>query len=189
MDIQTILNEVNNAAAGSKTLLVEKYVTSDGAVKDYMVRLLPEDGYKALVKESLDILDGDPSKFMKDLKPADADMGEWAQAVSEQIDSFNKTLNPSADAPARNYKKELVKMGASYVDKQEFDNGAVNTAVLKNLVILSSVNHTPDKASKGPKGNIPKYKEMIRNELPIGKYLGQLNLSPEKVTSVRAVTL
>ncbi len=189
MNTQEILQEINSAATSGGNLLIEKYITSDGAIKDYVVRLLPDNGYKNLVQQSLDMLNEDANKFLRDLKPTEADTGEWVQAVSEQIDSFVKTLKPSPDAPVRNYTKELVKMGAAYVDKQDLDNNSLNTIVLKNLEVLSSVNHTPDKLFKSPKGNIPKYKELIRKELPISKYLGQLNLAPEKVTSVRAVQL
>jgi len=189
MQIEDILHEVNKADAGSKTMLIEKYNTSDGAVKDYVIKLLPPDGYHALVRESLEQLQKETNKFMHDIRPADADMAEWAQAITEQVNSFNNSLMPSETKAARNYTKELVKLGAAYVEKQELESKTIQTAVLKNLVVLSSVNHTPEKAAKVPKGNVPRYKEIIRSNLPISAYLGQLNLAPGKVASVRAVDM
>lgn len=187
MDTNEILEQVNKAAATEQLLLIEKYVTSDNVVKDYVVKILPENGYQDLVKQSLEILNKETEKFMFKLKPADADMGEWAQAVSEQIDSFNKTLNPSADKKAINFKKELIKVGAAYIDKAEIETTMPSCIVLKNLQIMATTLHSENAPDKMPKGNVPRYKELIRRELPIAAYLGQLNLAPGKVASVRAV--
>jgi hypothetical protein len=189
MNNNEILEQINKAAATGQTLLIEKYVTSDNVVKDYVVKLLPEDGYKDLVKQSLDILNSDTEKFMFKLKPSDADMAEWAQAVSEQIDSFNKTLNPPADKKAINFKKELIKVGAAYIDKAEMEASMPSCIILKNIQVMATTLHSENVPDKQPKGNVPKYKELIRRELPIASYIGQLNLSPDKVTSVRAVAL
>ncbi len=52
MTPQDIINEIEKAKAGDRTLMIAGYKTSDGAVKDYVVELLPSDGYKELVRKS-----------------------------------------------------------------------------------------------------------------------------------------
>lgn len=187
MTYDEIKTEVEKAIADDRTLFIENYVTSDGVVKDYMVKLLPDSGYKDLVKESLEKLNTSTEEFMNEIRPADADMVEWATAVSEQIDSFSKTLAPDKEKKEMNFKNPLVKVGAVHVYQSEFEAGNISGVVLKNLQVLSSVVKSGQADEKLPKGNVAKYKHVVRSKLPIASYLGQLNLLPGKFSSVRSV--
>jgi hypothetical protein len=177
--------EVEKALAGDKAILVEKYTTSDGVVKDYVVELLPDSGYKDLIKESLEILDKNPEEFLFNMRPSDADAEEWITAVNEQINSFKNSLNPSSDKPAWTEKQVLTKFGSILLTSGDSEPAAV----LKNMRVLSSTVQTENVEEKLPKGNIPRYKHIIRSKLPISKYLPRLNLAPGKFTSVKSVSL
>jgi hypothetical protein len=76
-----------------------------------------------------------------------------------------------------------------YFYESEFKASAVSTIILKNVQVLSSTNHSKDVEDKIPKGNIAKYKHMIREHLPVSKYVAQFALSPGKVAIVKAVSL
>lgn len=182
-----IIDEIKKAQESSKTLLLEKYVNTDGVVKDYVIKLLPGDGYHSLVQQSLEILDNNAQKFMSDIKPADADMAEWAKAVSEQIDSFKKSLDPDKEKKAFTYKNPTVSDNGMHFYEEEFKSGNVNTVMIKNIEVMSTTLHSETVEEKLPKGNVARYKHIIRSHLPISKYVGQFNLSPDKVQNVKAV--
>jgi hypothetical protein len=187
MNATEIIEEIKKAQESSKTLLLEKYVNSDGVVKDYVVRLLPGEGYHDLVKQSLDILDSNTQKFMSDIKPEDADMAEWATAISDQIDSFKKSLNPDKEKKAFTYKNPTVSNDGMHFYEEEFKSGNVNTVIIKNVEVLSTTLHSENVEEKLPKGNIARYKHIIKSHLPITRYVGQFNLSADKVQCVKAV--
>jgi hypothetical protein len=168
MTIEEIKNEIDKALAGDRTLMLKGYKSSDGTVKDHVVVLLPEDGYN-------------------ELRPKDADTAEWAQALIEQGDSFSASLNPDKPVKEMQFKNPLVKQGGMHFYKSEIESGEVQTVIIKNLQVLSTTNHTPEKEAKEPKGNIPRHKNLIKSKLPISQYVGQFNLSPDKVELVRAV--
>lgn len=187
MTTEEIRQEIEKALAGDKTLMLQGYTSSDGSVKDYVVSLLPDDGYKQLVKSSYEKLNTETEFFMQELRPADADITEWAKAVSEQLDSFSKSMSEDKPVKEMQFKNPTVKQGGMHFYKAELEAGYVKTVILKNVAVLSTTNHSPDKEVKEPKGNIPKYKSMIRAHLPVSKYVGQFNLSPDKVELVRAL--
>lgn len=187
MTTDEIRKEIDKSLNGDRTLMLKGYKSSDGAIKDYVVLLLPDDGYKSLVKQSKDKLNKETEFFINELRPADADAAEWVTAITEQLASFDNSL--SEDKPARDmqFKNPLVKLGGMHFYKSELEADAVQTVIIKNVQVLSTTNHTPDKEAKEPKGNIPKYKNIIRSKLPISQYVGQFNLSPDKVDIVKSL--
>jgi hypothetical protein len=187
--IEEIKSEVSKALAGDQTLLINRYVNSQGAVKDLVVRILPRDGYTQLVKESLDILNHDLQKFLTDLKPVEAEPIEWIEAIQEQIASFTKSLNKDESEPVKYHKNTLIYSEGLYFDMTEFQTGAETSCVLKGAYLLSSTNHSPDIPAKEPKGNKARYKQIIKNQLPISNYIAQLVLEPGKVELVKAVSM
>lgn len=189
MTIPEIKNEIEKAVAGDRTLLIKGYKSSDGSVKDHVVILLPDDGYKNLVKQSQEKLDKEVGYFLNEIRPKDADTAEWAQALIEQGDSFNSSLNPDKPIKEMQFKNPLVKQGRMHYYQSEIESGEVQTVIIKNLQVLSTTNHTPEKAAKEPKGNIPRYKNMIKSKLPISQYVGQFNLSPDKIDMVKACSM
>jgi hypothetical protein len=185
MTHEEINSEVEKALAGDKAVLIEKYVTSDGVVKDYVVELLPDSGYKDMIKESLETLNKNPEEFLFNIRPSDADAEEWVTAVTEQINSFKNSLDPSSDKPAWTDKQVLTKFGSVLLTSSD----SAPTVVIKNMRVLSSTVQTENVEEKLPKGNIPRYKHIIRSKLPISKYLPRLNLAPGKFTAVKSVSL
>lgn len=189
MKIEQIKTEVKKALAGDKVLLLEKYTSSEGQIKDYVIRLLPDDGYINLVKESLEILNNEAEKFLRDIRPSSADAVEWAKAAAEQIASFSNSLNPDKEKKNFNFKNPLVKDDGLYFYESEFKDGNINTVIIKNAQVLSSTNHSEEAEDKLPKGNIARYKYLIRAHLPVSKYVAQFILSPGKVETVKAVSM
>lgn len=187
MTSDEIKHEVEKALAGDKTLMLKGYKSSDGAVKDYVVLLLPDDGYKNLVKTSHEKLNKETEFFMNELKPADADIAEWAAAITEQVESFNKSMSDNKPVKEIQFKNPTVRQGGMHFYQSEFESGEINTVIIKNVQVLSTTNHTPDKEVKEPKGVIPRYKNLIRSQLPISQYVGQFNLSPDKVELVKSL--
>lgn len=187
MTTEEIKNEIDKALAGDRTLMLKGYKSSDGSVKDYVVLLLPDDGYKHLVKTSQEKLNKEVEFFMNEIRPVDADIVEWATAIAEQHDSFVKSLSASKPTKDMQFKNPTVKQGGMHFYQSEFEAGAVQTVIIKNVQVLSYTNHTPEKEAKEPKGNIPRYKNLIRSKLPISQYVGQFNLSPDKVEIVKSL--
>jgi hypothetical protein len=187
MTPEDIKQEVERALNQDRTLMLKGYKSSDGSVKDYIVTLLPDDGYKNLVKISHEKLNKETEFFMTELRPAEADVAEWATAITEQIESFNKSLSEDKPVKEMQFKNPTVKQGGMHFYQSEFETGDVKTVIIKNVQVISVTNHTPDKEVKEPKGNIPRYKNLIKSKLPISQYVGQFNLSPDKVEMVKAL--
>jgi hypothetical protein len=189
MTIDEIKNEIDKALAGDRTLMLKGYKSSDGTVKDHVVVLLPEDGYKNLIKQSQEKLDKETDFFINELRPKDADIIEWTTAIAEQEYSFKASLNPDKPVKEMKFKNPLVKQGGMHFYQSEIESGEAQTVIIKNLQVLYTTNHTPEKEAKEPKGNIPKYKNLIKSNLPIRQYVGQFNLSPDKVELVRSLRM
>jgi hypothetical protein len=189
MTTDEIKIEIDKALAGDKTLLLKGYKSSDGSVKDHVVLLLPDGGYKDLVKKSREKLDTETDFFMSELRPTDADISEWAVAITEQIASFSNSLAEDKPVKEMQFKNPLVKQGGMHFYQSEFESGDIQTVVIKNVQVLSTTNHTPEKEAKEPKGNVAKYKNLIKSKLPISQYVGQFNLSPDKVDSVKSLCM
>jgi len=189
MKIEEIKNEIEKSLVGDRTLMLQGYKSSDGSIKDHVVILLPDDGYKNLIKLSQEKLNKETEFFINELRPKDADVKEWMTAITEQLDSFNKSL--SDDKPPRDmqFKNPTVKQGGMHLYKSEVESGEVQTVIIKHVQVLSTTNHTQDIEVKEPKGNIPRYKNLIKSKLPISQYVGQFNLSPDKVELVKALCL
>lgn len=189
MEIDDIKNEITKAAETEQTLVINGYVTSDGDVKDYVIQLLPPSGYRDLIRDSLDELINNADTYLVDLKPADASIEEWQQAVNEQAASFKNSLSDDGKTTSARVTRPLTKVGSMYFYSDELAEEKVQTVIIKNVLVLSATNHSKDKEEKIPKGNIPKYKHMLRKYLPCSKYAAQLNLAPGKVSLVRAAQL
>lgn len=186
MTIEEIKEQVEMALAGDRTLMLKGYKSSDGSVKDHVVILLPDGGYKDLVKLSLEKLSKETKLFMHTIKPEDADDGEWATAITEQTASFNNSLSDDKPVKEMQFKNPLIKQGGMYFYQSEFEAGDIQTVIIKNVQVLSTTNVTNVKEAKEPKGNIPRYKSIIKYKLPISQYVGQFNLSPDKVELVKS---
>lgn len=189
MTIEEIKAQIEMALAGDRTLMLKGYKSSDGSVKDHVVVLLPDGGYKDLIKLSLEKLNKETKLFMHTIKPEDADDVEWATAITEQTASFNNSLAEDKPVKEMQFKNPLVKQGGMHFYQSEFESGDIQTVIIKNVQVLSTTHVTPETPVKEPKGNIPKYKSIIKYKLPISQYVGQFNLSPDKVEMVKSLCM
>lgn len=165
-----ITQEAIAAAAKGGTLHIRGYRTGTGAEINYTVRLLGPDGYRELVRESLEKAKDIP-------RPCEFDPEVWAEAFKEKIASFQKTLDGNT-AP-RNYARALMEHeGYSSVEDEP------DTYILRNLMKVSEEIVTPGETKMVKSATKTLAKAAMDKMLPIGKYLGQLNLAPGKYTSV-----
>ncbi|MEN6635695.1 MAG: hypothetical protein ABFC56_07595, partial [Clostridiaceae bacterium] len=121
--------------------------------------------------------------------PNDVNLEEWAIAVQEQIQSFTNSLDETKAKKAFNFKEPLVKQGGYFVYETEVAAGDIQKIVLKHIKVLSSICRSEQPVVKLPKGNVAKYKYLIRSKLPVSSYIGQLNLFPGKFNQVKAVKM
>lgn len=139
------------------------YQSSNGEVRDYDLVYLGKDGYKDLVRESLESL----NKLRKEMPQLFSTPVSF-QASKELEESFRSTLNGTQ--PARNWNK----------------NPEDNAVRLFNMKIISSTQvapaSEPKKATKSSEKTLSK--AAIKKLLPINDYLGQLALLPGKFRAV-----
>lgn len=187
MTTDEIENEVRRALDYKTTLLVSKYHTTAGAVKDYVLELLPPNGYLNMVQESLDVLSNVPTEFTNKYKPENIEVSNWIIAMGELITSFRNSLIVKSSKPAG--PQSILEDNGIYYYAHEFLGGErVKTIIIKHMRVLSSVTHAapPEKISHDP---VVRAKVFIRNLLPINNYLGQLNLEPGKVELVKSTII
>lgn len=158
------------AASRGGTLHIRGYRTSNGAEMNYTVKLLGPNGYKDLVRESLEKAGDLP-------RPAEFDNEVWAEAMAEKISSWQKTLN--GDTAPRSFSRALMEHEgySTYADDPD-------TYILRNLMKVSEEVVTPGEEKMVKSAAKTLAKAVIDRQLPIGKYLGQLNLAPGKYISV-----
>lgn len=139
------------------------YQSSSGEIRDYDLIYLGRDGYKEMVRESLESL----GKLRKEM-PQLFDTPVAFQASKELEESFQATLNGTQTARHWN------------------PNPDDKSVRLFNMKILSSTQiapaSEPKKATKSSEKTIRK--AAIRKLLPINDYLGQLALLPGKFKTV-----
>ena len=167
-----ITQEAIAAAAKGGTLHIRGYRSGSGAETNYTVKLLGPDGYRELVRESLDML-----KEGKVVKPEGVDLNIWILACNEKQASFEATL--TGETAPRNYARSMMEHEgySSYEDEPD-------TFILRNLMKVSEEIVTPGETKMVKSAAKTLAKAAIDKMLPIGKYLGQLNLAPGKYTSV-----
>lgn len=158
------------AAAKGGTLRILGYRTGSGAEINYTVRLLGPQGYRELVRESLE-------KTKDITRPDEFDSEVWAEALKEKIASFQRTLD--GETVSRNFARSMMEHEgySSYEDEPD-------TFILRNLLKVSEEIVTPGEVKMVKSAAKTLAKAAMDKMLPIGKYLGQLNLAPGKYNSV-----
>lgn len=192
MTPQDIINEIEKAKAGDRTLMIAGYKTSDGAVKDYVVELLPSDGYKELVRKSGSDLLEKRAQLAEELIPEASEevQQQYDAAVAELHASFLGSLDGNKPVKDIQYKNPTVKQGSVYLYNSEVEQGNIQTVIVKNLLIKSSTTRVAsDKEVKESKNPVVNFKNKIKSKLPVSRYLPQLNLAPDKVELVRSLVM
>lgn len=174
----------------NKALMIEKYSNSSGWVYDYLVEPLSASGYDDLVKEShaqlfeiraTEIIT--PRKF--GIPGSEVSLHDLHAWVNELLTSFEKRMDTPADArETRSVNAGLTIRG----DGTMYKEGAEDTVVITDLKVLSQ-----KLVFMGKEGstswNKTAVKKRIKERLPIGEYMGRMNLSPSKIEDLHVQDL
>ena len=176
---QQIKEAVSKAVAGSRKLKIGGYVNSAGDVTDFVVELLPEDGYANLIKEALvGIAEGSLSTLPPE---GFQDKEAWSKGVDEQILSWTKSA--AGTQPSRQGGGIVSSTGPGYsIFEDKPDVVAVFHA--RSLEAVKRV-VTPNEPTKSAAKTIAK--SILRDRSPLGAYIGRLNLSSDKLESIEAI--
>ena len=172
LTLDTIKEYITDAHKRDAALVLVGYKTSKGDEIDYNVQLLGSNGYRELIGESLQLL-------QNNVVPAEVQaMEDYATARAELLFSWARTV--AGEAAARNYSSSLVDTGHGYhqyPDKPDF-------VVLRNMKVLTE-NYVV-KAPAKTVNSAPKTlaKEAISKALPIGHYIGQLNVGLDNIKTI-----
>jgi hypothetical protein len=174
--LDEIKNTVNQAYSERKCLRIEGYTSTDGNISDMVVEFLGPDGYNGVLEKSLKLIqDGEislenPDGVLVGAQAAAALAVSWAKSLSglQKERQFKDTLNY----------EELVKQGYTVNE-----SGCV---VIKHVSVVqsSNVHSVARKESATP---LVRAKKIITDQTPMGKYRGQLNLSPDKISGLSVV--
>lgn len=173
MILEQIIKQANDT---SKTLRIKGYRSSDGKISDFTIRLIGSDGYKELVRQSLEFI---RTKYH-------AKTSAQVDAAAELDNSWSTTLKGGHGE--RNFANALVENPMGFF-KSANDPNAI---VLRNMECLSeNVTFEPPPAppSSRSRGSSEKTiaKRAIESQTPLSRYIGQLNLAPGKYDTVEVV--
>jgi len=176
--------EVLKANDGSRRLRIERYCSQDGKCATYEVEILPSDGYDQLVKESYDALLEDQKKIVHQVvveASEGAITGDFVnKCADEQRRAWEKRINQPADQGLAD--SSLTASGDGWFIK----SGSPDTTVLLGLRVLSEEVHQPSQKAPSKWGKT-RVKKAIASRLPIGKFIGRMNLDMDNVDDVSAI--
>lgn len=178
MKQQDIIDAIETAAAegGSRKLRITGYKTSDGGVINYDVTLLDQStGYKDLIQASLDKLDTIP--FPGNMEQDVLDKAEEARASIKA--SFEKSLSGGHGRSGPNY----VSTGKGWFTSPTDEDAVVLQTMLNDKMEVISGGRSASRNSRP----LTIAKSLLRQQLPIEKFLGQLILKADKVESVEVI--
>ena len=135
---------------------IRGYISSDGSVKDLLIKQTNREGYHQLVRDSV-------NKINELIQKSD-DVDE-IQALTELEASYRKTLN--GEQAHRNWTREE---GVQYLD--------YCIAVAYHVIRPSSKKPTKHRSE------VTRWKSYWRKHLPIGNFIGSIKLSKDKFDSV-----
>jgi hypothetical protein len=155
---------------------IKEYVTSSGAVLTYTgVQYLKEGGYHDLVRQSLDWLAASEDELRE--TSGIEDTATLERAIAEQRASWHKTLDGGHGKTYKAPSEDAASDSGAYL---KYDDKPM-TLVIKNLETIGPVlEHDEQPAVKSPVSTLAQAKAYIRSQAPLSRYVGQLNLSPDK---------
>jgi len=159
--------EINTLILETRTnhgfISIKGYVNSQGAVTNYLVQPLGENGYKNLIQKSIDEIDQLENK-------KEFDEVIFKLAKKELKESFNKTLNDEHNI-TNNYSKET----KGFYSHEDNDATYIrNIVIVKREVLIEG----EKKVVKSREKTLAK--NYLKNRLPIGKYQGCFKLDSSK---------
>ena len=166
MDTKILRDIIATANRGSKKLQINGYVSESrgGPPRDLQVQLGDQSTYLELVKLSMEMAYDLPV-------PDGVALIDWSAAAKAKCDSWAKTL-----AGAHEPKKKLTT--TVHADGYETRDDLPDRTILRHVVRLDTPPPVESDAS---------LKEQLASLLPIGRYIGQLNLDREKYASAHVL--
>jgi hypothetical protein len=178
---KTILDFISQAETNHGFIGLTDYHSDTGRRANYVLQPYGPNGYHRLVEQSLEQLRNGEIEMPETVFGETVDQETWEQAVSEQIASFEKTLDGGHE---RNQKRVKVDKGFYSID---------DTPYVFNVRVVS-VHSTPEqkrhndalgeKVKRIPKSLKAKCKEYIRRAVVLGGYRGQFRLEPSKFKKI-----
>jgi len=174
--LEEMEEQVSLAWVTTKRLLIARYHSSRGSNTDYLVDMLGPDGYKESLEQSLEML----QKGEVDLEVEDG-ISVGAQAAASLSASWAKSLK-GLHKP-REYKHEL---NFEEIADKGYTLNDSDQIIIRNVRVCDAkaIESVPTKPSDK---ELVRAKQEIQKRTPMGSYMGQLNLSPEKCKLVKCV--
>lgn len=139
------------------------YQGQDGSVSDFTVRLIPENGYAALVTRSIQELNS--AQFRREFVKTAEDL-EVANTIQASLEK-----SAAGATPKKQFKQELVRISGTPWWELSQESPVVRVAV-------EWLHRTVRQAGSG-KSSTRNSRSKMREALPVGRYL-QLHLDPGK---------
>lgn len=186
VDIKAV---VGTAKDFGNNLIVEGYKSQDGGVSTFEVSFLGDDGYDDLVSKSASLLrkkieSGDlfPEHFdIPEGEVTPDDLYAWA---AEQLHAWNTRLSTPVQM---RHNRSLSDGLVQHEDGWFFKQGGEDVVILLNMTRENK--EVLREPTKGPKSwGKSRVKKAIVESLPLGGYIGRLNLTPENIDGLRLVT-
>lgn len=176
---EKIERAVADALSRGMDLKITGYVSSNGNTSDMTVRLHGPGYYKECVAAALKMAEDPDVRFGRLLDSPEV----LEEALAALRESWRKTL--AGEHAARNFKEEL---DTESLAKSGFAADAHGNVVIRNLEMRKQAYlggpPAPKTQSKNP---VVQAKGLITGQTPLGKYVGQLNLHPDRLEGIEAV--
>jgi len=170
----SIIEVLRRARKTGGLIRITGYCSSDGSVGDYVIRMLGSEGYRTLVQASLKSL-----MAQEVAKPDLVDGDTWLLAKNEQVESWGKTLSGEH---SREFNTQYQDVDGLYARSE----AEPETVMLRNLELVDKKQTVKGEREVNSKAKTLAKKYIVDNT-PMGKYLGQMKLSPGKFEAVSNV--
>lgn len=158
---------------GDKPFSINGYQRSDGSVVNLRLRMLPPDGYKKLVEESVECID----KFGDLLDDA-----LWEPTRNEVLTSLKNSLTPGdPDAKPKRVSHEQITPVSDNLAL--LDNDPDKVILFRTEILSTETMVEPGKVTKS-RDDKSAAKKRLMAALPVGRFCFRLNLYSGKYESV-----
>jgi len=171
---------IGRAAKEGKVLNIQGYEDQQGLVWQFRVRLISSEGYRDLVRRSLEQL---KSRLESGIGMAECLEGrttdEFVKTCSQELlESYGR--RQTAPETPTTHNNPLRDSGEGYFES----DAKPNQLVLFNLQVLERSVVSGPVAEASKTANKTEVKKVIESDLALGSYIGRLNLEPGRVRSV-----
>lgn len=175
---------VARAFRENRVLRIHGYVDQKGTSWNFLVRILPpKTGYRELLRQSLEQLEArkdQPFRLEDWGLTAEVDAAQAGACLEELVESYRRRLSADPESSGERYKEALHDTGEGYFLSQEDEGDRIcllSMEVIERQLLSGGV------ANEGAWGK-SRIKLALERHLPIGRFLGRLNLTEANVNSV-----